>query len=77
MGIGGYILGFVGACVRWLYGTTWRTIANRPKYKFSEYLNGPEYSDDWFDMTGHDFVNRVVGMITIVMICWIAINLGI
>lgn len=77
MGIGGIIFDYVGAVVRWIYGTVWRTIANRPKYKFSEYLNGPENSDDWFDMTGHNFVNRVIGMITIVSICWIIIKLGI
>ena len=77
MGIGGIIFDYVGAVVRWIYGTTWRTIANKPKYKFSEYINGPENSDDWFDVTGHSFVNRVIGLITIVSICWIIIRLGI
>lgn len=62
---GGFIFNFIGACVRWTYGTIWRTIANRKKFKFSEYLNGPENSDDWFD-NGHELVNRVIGIITLV-----------
>lgn len=61
MGIGGEILSFIGACVRWIYGMTWRTIAKKEKFTFKEYLNGPNNSDDWFDFTGHDFVNRLVG----------------
>ncbi len=77
MGYGGILLDFVGAVVRYIYGTLWRTIANKPKFKFREYLYGPENSEDWFDMTGHNFVNRVIGMITIVLICWIIFRLGI
>lgn len=77
MGFGGLIFDFVGACIRWIYGTILRTITNRPKYKFHEYLNGPENSSDWFDITGHNFVNRVIGMIAIVLICWIIIKMKI
>ena len=77
MGIGGLLFDYVGAVVRWIYGTIWRTIANKPKYKFREYVHGPENSDDWFDMTGHNFVNRVIGFITIVLICWIIIKIEI
>jgi hypothetical protein len=68
MGLGGVFFDLIGASVRWIYGTTWRTIANRQKFKFSEYLNGPENSNDWFDRTGHSFVNRVIGVITIILI---------
>lgn len=77
MGVGGIIFNFIGALVRWIYGTISRNITNKPKYKFREYLYGPENSKDWYDMTGHGFVNRVIGMITIVVICWIIIKLGI
>lgn len=77
MGIGASIFKYFGATVRWIYGTIWRTIANKPRFKFSEYLNGPENSEDWFDMTGHNFVNVLIGMIAIFMICWMIIKLGI
>lgn len=77
MGIGASIFNYFGAIFRWIYGTIWRTIANKPRFKFGEYLHGPENSDDWFDQTGHSFVNRVVGAIAIVLICWIIIKLGI
>lgn len=62
---GAALFNFIGPCVRWIYGTIWRTIANKKKFKFCEYLNGPENSDDWFDLTGHEFVNKVVGFITL------------
>jgi len=66
--MGGIFFDYIGAIIRWIYGTIWRTIANKSKFKFSEYVNGPENSDDWFDATGHSTVNRFVGMITIVVI---------
>jgi hypothetical protein len=74
--MGGIIFNFLGAVVRWLYGTIWRTIANKKKYTFKEYLSGPENSEDWFDITGHTFVNRIIGLITLVFIVWITLKLG-
>ena len=68
MGLGGFIFDFVGAVVRWIYGTIWRTLFRRKKYSFKEYLNGPNNSDDWFDQTGHSFVNRIVGAVFIVLL---------
>ncbi len=69
---GGFIFNFIGACVRWAYGTTWRTIASKKKYKFSEYLYGLENSDDWFD-GGHQFVNRIIGIITLVVLLFLIV----
>jgi hypothetical protein len=76
MGVGGIIFNFLGAAVRWLYGTIWRTIANKKKYTFNEYLSGPKNSKDWYDMTGHTFVNRIIGLITLVFILWMIMKLG-
>jgi len=75
MGIGGFLFDFIGAIVRFLYGTIWRTIANKPKFKFSEYLNGPENSDDWFDIAGHSFVNRIIGFITLAFLLYVTVTL--
>lgn len=69
--LGGEILNFFGGTVRWIYGTTWRTIANKPGFKYREYLYGSENSEDWFDLTGHTFVNKIIGIITILLICWL------
>ncbi len=65
--IGGKILNFIGGTVRWVYGTTWRTIANRPKFKFREYINGPDRPIDEFD-SSHGGVNRVIGFIFFIVI---------
>ena len=77
MGFGAIIFNFLGACVRWLYGTIWRTVMNKRKYSFKEYLYGPKSSDDWFDMTGHTFVNRMIGAIILVLICLTIVKISI
>ena len=64
----GYIFNFPGAFVRWTFGSVWRTIANNKKYRFREYLIGPDNSDDWFDLTGHDLINKVIGGVAIVTV---------
>jgi len=77
MGFGGIIFNFLGAVVRWVYGTIRRTISNKPKYTFSEYVYGPKNSDGWFDTNGHNFVNRIIGIISMVLMCWLIIRFGI
>ena len=52
-------------------------LQEKKRFKFIEYMNGPENSDDWFDQTGHKFVNRIVGMVSIVAIVIIILKLGI
>jgi hypothetical protein len=73
--MGGHLFNFVGAVTRWIYGTIWRSIAKKKKYTFREYLYGPDNSDDWLDLTGHVLVNKVIGLIMIVIICMILIKL--
>ena len=51
----GSILNFIGGSIRWVYGTIWRTIFNKPKFKFREYIDGPDDSK-YFDMA-HGFGN--------------------
>lgn len=65
----------IGASVRWLYGSIWRTLANKQKFTFHEYLRGPENSDDYFDNYGHAFVNVVIGIITLVAVTALLIYL--
>ena len=39
---------FLGAAARWTWGSIWRTLFNKPKYKWREYLYGPD-NPDYFD----------------------------
>lgn len=66
------ILNYIGGTVRWIYGTIWRTILNRPKFKFSEYIDGPEKPIDSFD-NFHGCVNHMVGIIVIGLIFLVVI----
>lgn len=59
--MGGAILNFIGATVRWVYGSIWRTLASKPKFGFKEYVYGPKNSDDSFDSLGHQFNNKIIG----------------
>ena len=65
---GKFIQNLVGASVRWSYGTVWRTLSGKKRYTLTEYMYGPKYSDDWFDQKGHTFVNRIIGMVFIVVV---------
>lgn len=75
MYIGGIVLNYVGASVRWTYGTIWRTIFNKPKFTFSEYVNGPNQSKDYFDQTGHQFNNKMIGGVAIFLILWLLLSI--
>jgi hypothetical protein len=72
---GGIITNFIGAVIRWIYGTIWRTVAGKHKYKFREYLNGPENSDDFFD-NGHEIINSAIGVIALLLLCALLIKFG-
>ena len=72
----GDIINFIGACTRYVYGYTWRSLANKKKFTFKDYLYGLQDSDDWFDMTGHRFINIMVGLITIVGIIMLLKEIG-
>ena len=66
--LGRIVSNYIGATVRWTYGTIWRTILNKPKYTYAEYVNGPKDSEDSFDQIGHKLNNRIIGMIAVVLI---------
>lgn len=38
--LGGIIFNFIGASIRWIYGSVWRTLFNKLKFTFKEYLYG-------------------------------------
>jgi hypothetical protein len=72
---GRIIANYIGATVRWTYGTIWITIFKKPKYTYSEYVNGPNDSTDSFDEVGHQFNNKIVGIITIALIAGMIISM--
>ena len=66
------ILNTIGGCVRWTYGSIWRTIFNKPKFTFKEYLYGPKKSKNHWDK--HHMVNNsIVGLVFIIVIISILI----
>tara|TARA_R110000765_G_C18902376_1_gene604183 strand:- start:922 stop:1191 length:270 start_codon:yes stop_codon:yes gene_type:complete len=61
------IFNFIGAVIRWFFGSIRRTIKNKPKFKFSEYLNGPKNSDH-FDDQAHETNNVIIGVVSTLII---------
>lgn len=72
--VGRIIFNYIGATIRWVYGTIWRTILNKPKFTYNEYVNGPKNSEDHFDNYGHQFNNRIIGIIFLIGLLIILIN---
>ena len=77
---GGFFISRLGGYVRYLYGTLMRDIGitKSPPYSLHEYLHGSNRPDDdhWDKGTSHEFVNRIVGTISIFIICFLIIYLS-
>jgi len=63
----GRILNYIGGTMRWFYGNIWRTIFNKRKFTFNEYIYGPKTSD-YYDNMGHELNNRLIGALGLVFI---------
>ena len=76
MTLGGILFNFIGATVRWIYGTIWRTIANKKKYSFREYLHGPKDGDFIIDEVGHGCNNVAIGMAFLIIVITLLLRYG-
>jgi hypothetical protein len=61
----GSILNWIGGTLRWMLGSIWFSLRQKKNFKYSEYLFGPNNSDDWFDEKGHGFVNILAACVFI------------
>ena len=59
---GRFILNYIGGTLRFIYGTIWRTIFNKPKFSYKEYISGPK-KPNFYDKMGHEFNNRLIAFI--------------
>ena len=64
---GRFILIYIGGTLRYIYGTIWRTIFDKPKYTFKEYINGPKKGRNWYD-GAHQQNNVFIAFIFILII---------
>ena len=80
MGIGGTIFNFIGAFLRWIYGSFFLSLfyKDKKKYSFKEYLYGPENPEEYdcFEEYGHAFANRIWGIIGAGIICYLIIKIS-
>ncbi|KGO79025.1 hypothetical protein Q762_14760 [Flavobacterium cauense R2A-7] len=64
---GRFILNYIGGTLRYIYGSIWRTIFNKPKFTYKEYIYGPK-KPDYYDEWGHEFNNRMIAGIFLIFI---------
>ena len=60
------LLNFIGGTIRWIIGSIWRILFNKPKFTYKEYINGLE-EPDFYDST-HTFINGAIAVVFIVII---------
>tara|TARA_Y100000815_G_scaffold262804_1_gene276624 strand:- start:456 stop:695 length:240 start_codon:yes stop_codon:yes gene_type:complete len=72
--IGRSIFNYIGGTIRWIYSSIWRTIFNKPKLNYREYIDGPKNSKDHFDEFEPQFNNRLIGIGFLVGIVIILMN---
>ena len=71
--IGRFFLNYIGGTIRFIYGTIWRTIFNKPKFTYKEYINGPKRKN-YSDEMGHEFNNRIIAFIVIGIVVCLLVN---
>lgn len=64
---GQFLLNYTGGTLRFIYGTIWRTIFNKTKFTYKEYIYGPK-KGNYYDKNGHEFNNRIIAFIFIMII---------
>jgi hypothetical protein len=68
-----FYLNYVGGTIRYVFGTVWRTIFDKPKFTYKEYIYGPKKGDS-YDEIGHTFNNRIIAIIILAVIAMCLIN---
>ena len=71
---GRFLLIYIGGALRYIYGSVWRIIFNKPRYTYKEYINGPKKGRNWYDGAHHQN-NVVIAFIFIMIVIFITINL--
>ncbi len=66
------ILNTIGGIIRWIYGSIWRTIFNKPKFEFKEYLYGSKKSKSHWDRQ-HMMNNGLIAIVFLIVLGWIFI----
>jgi hypothetical protein len=73
--LAGYLLNLIGAFIRWVFGSIWRTIVNRKRISFYEYASGNENTDALLEDSGMKTINLIVGIVVILSILYIIFRL--
>ena len=68
------IFNFIGAVVRWFFGSLYRTFSNKHRFTFKEYLSGPKKSG-WFDEHAHGTNNVIVGVVFTIAVIFLIVIL--
>ncbi len=70
---GRVLLNYIGGTIRYIYGSIWRTIFDKPKFTFRENIYGIK-TKDVSETTIHEFNNRIIGFIFLGLLSFILIE---
>ena len=70
---GRFFLNYIGGTIRFIYGTIWRTVFNKPQFTYKEYIYGLKRKN-YYDKMGHEFNNRMIALIFLGIIISMLVN---
>ena len=65
---------FLGGSVRWVFGSLFALITNKPNYSYKVYLFGPQKSKNQTDQIDHTTANGLLGAAIFFIIATIIIS---
>lgn len=68
------IFNFIGGSIRWLIGSIWGLLTNKPNTTFQHYLYGPKKSKNRTDLLDHSTANGLLGAAIFFIIATIIIT---
>ncbi|WP_411896125.1 hypothetical protein [Winogradskyella sp. A2] len=60
------LLNYIGGTTRWIFGSIWRSLFNKPKYTYKEYIYGPQ-EPDFYD-SAHTFINGAIAVVFVIIL---------
>ncbi len=61
------VINYIGAAIRWVFESIWRSLTNKEMFTFEDYLNGPNEPEDLPAATRRRLANFLVAAISILI----------
>ena len=69
------VINYIGAAIRWVFESIWRSLNNKEMFTLEDYLNGPK-EPEGLPATRRRFANFMVAAISILLVVILVMNLS-